>query len=87
MSLPQSLLATTGQCETKTVCCIPEQRVILNISYFRKKKTMIKNWMCTDLLGAERTKDKKYRLNLQCDAFSYTIQSDYIYNIELILNP
>lgn len=41
---------------------------------------MIKNWMCTDLLGAERTKDKKYRLYLQCDAFSYTIQSDYLYN-------
>lgn len=48
---------------------------------------MIENWICTDLLGAERTKDIKYRLYLQCDAFSYTIQSDYLYNIGLILNP
>jgi len=48
---------------------------------------MIKNWICTDLLGAERTKDKKYRLYLQCDAFSYTIQRDCLYNIGLILNP
>lgn len=48
---------------------------------------MIKNRVCSDLLGAERIKVKKYRVYLQCDAFSYTIQSDYIYNIELILNP
>lgn len=37
MSCPQSLLATTGQCETKKVGYIAEQRVILNTGYFRKK--------------------------------------------------
>lgn len=48
---------------------------------------MIENWICTDLFDGERTKDKKYRLYLKCDAFSYTIQSDYLYNTGLILNP
>lgn len=67
------------------VVCLPE------LSHFKHRlfqgKGMIENWMCTYLLAAERTKDKKYRLYLQNDAFSYTIPSDYLYNIGLILNP
>lgn len=39
---------------------------------------MIKDWICTDTLGTEGTKDKRYRLYLKFDAFSYTIQSDYL---------
>lgn len=45
----------------------------------------MENWLCTDLLGAGRTKKKKCRLDLQRDAFSYTIQSDYLYMIGLYL--
>lgn len=48
---------------------------------------MMENWLCTDLLGAGRTKDKKCRLDLQRDASSYTTQSDYLHVIGLILNP
>lgn len=40
------------------VVYLPEQRVILNTRLFQEK-VMIKNWIYTDLFGAQRTKDKK----------------------------